>query len=93
MADRVSKQIPLDVEGLLVSRVSRAGWAALAGLQADDILISVDGVETDKVAKLEHLLNEAVETQADRIVLFVRRGIRTMYLQIEPRWEDPEEID
>ncbi len=93
MEDRVARQIPLDVEGLLVSQVSRAGWAALAGLQANDILISVDGVKVDEVDKLEELLDRVVENQADRVVLFVRRGIRTIYLQIEPRWEDPEELN
>jgi serine protease Do len=88
--DRVSQQIEKDLKGVFVERVEHAGWAALAHLALEDILLSVDGQPTPDVASVEKLLKEAEARKAKRVVFFVKRGIHNMYLEVEPSWETGE---
>jgi serine protease Do len=92
LEDRVLKQIDKDVEGVLVDQVKMAGWAALAGLKSDDILISIDGRSTSDVDTVEEILLQAEEDRSGRLVLFVRRRISTMFLELEPSWEVLAEV-
>jgi len=89
--DRLMKQIEPDVEGVLVDKVKHAGWAALAGLHSGDILLSIDGTPTREVDVVEDLLEKAEEEEAERLVFFVKRRIRTMYLELEPSWDSLNE--
>ena len=84
--DRVDDKLAADVRGLKVSAVQNAGWTALAGLSSGDVLLSVDGKPMDSVATLKALLQGYRDTKPRRVVLFVRRGVHTFYLEIEPKW-------
>jgi serine protease Do len=84
--DRVDDKLGADVRGLKVSAVQNAGWTALAGLSAGDILLTVDGKPMDSVATLKALLQGYRDSKPRRVVLFVRRGVHTFYLEIEPKW-------
>ncbi|MBN1341096.1 MAG: PDZ domain-containing protein [Phycisphaerae bacterium] len=85
--DRVSRKIDASLRGVLVDRVDDAGWAALAKLNVGDILLSINGEPTPNVDTVEELLNRAVEKKSKRIAFFIRRGIHTMYLELEPSWD------
>ncbi len=84
--DRVHKNIEDDTKGVLVTRVKNAGWANLAGLQGEDILISVDGKPTPSIAALKQVLEAISNKKPPHIVLLVRRNIITRFLEIEPTW-------
>jgi serine protease Do len=84
--DRVHKNIADDTKGVLVTNVKNAGWANLAGLQIDDILLSVDGKPTESIADLKQILETISTTKPSHVVLLVRRNIMTHYLEIEPTW-------
>ena len=84
--DRVARKLPGDFKGVLVTSVARAGWAALAGLGTNDILLSVDGAVVDSVESLKSILSELEEEERSPIVMFVRRGITTRYIELEPTW-------
>jgi len=84
--DRVDDKLDADVRGLKVSAVQNAGWTALAGLSPGDVLLSVDGKPLDSVATLKALLQGYRESKPRRVVFFVRRGVHTFYLEIEPKW-------
>lgn len=85
--DRVSRKIDEQLRGVLVEQVQSAGWASLAGLRGGDILLTIDGKPTADVDTVETLLTAASKARADRVVFFVRRGIHTMYLELEPSWD------
>lgn len=87
-ADRVSQQLEEDTRGVLVERVEHAGWAALGHVALDDILISINGQPTPDVGTVERLLKKARDEKAKRVVFFVKRGIHTVYLEIEPSWKE-----
>jgi serine protease Do len=86
LTDRLDRHLEKDLQGVLVEKVEQAGWAALAHLAIGDILLRVDGRPTGDVAALEAALKQVKARKAKRLIFFVRRGIHTMFLELEPDW-------
>ncbi len=84
--DRSRKHLDEATCGVLVTSVTASGWAALGGLQADDILLQVDGEAVDSIPALKSRLAKIEKERPDQVVFFVRRGIVTRYLEVEPAW-------
>ena len=82
----MSEKLPDDFKGVLITAVTPAGWAALGGLAAGDILISLDGKTVDSMDALKPILADLEKNLRSPIVLFVRRGITTRYIELEPTW-------
>jgi serine protease Do len=87
-ADRMAKDLPEDLKGVLVERVESAGWAAIAHISTGDILLSIDGVPVPDVATAKKILNEAETKKTARLIFFIRRGVHTIYAEVEPNWEE-----
>lgn len=85
--DRARNQLPDDARGALVVDVKDGGWAALGQLQTNDIIESVAGRPVADSAALGAAMRAAAERRARHVVLGIRRGIRTLYLELEPAWE------
>ncbi len=85
--DRIFKRIPADVRGVSIERVEPAGWASLARVAPGDILMAVNNTPTPDVDSVERELTKAEKDRARRVVLFVRRGIHTLFLEMEPNWD------
>lgn len=83
-SDRLKRRIPDDLQGVLLQKVENGGWASLGGLRGNDLLISVDGEATPTVAKLKSVLKKIREKKPRHVVFFVRRGIHTLFCEIEP---------
>ncbi len=84
--DRLSDQSIADVKGVRIISVQNAGWAALAGLSSGDTLVAIDGQPTDGIGALKKILAQLRESRPRRVMLFIKRGIRTQYLELEPKW-------
>jgi serine protease Do len=84
--DRVSEKLPDDFKGVLITAITPAGWAALGGLSAGDLLVSIDGKSTDSIETLKPILADLEKNRRSPIVFFVRRGITTRYIELEPSW-------
>ncbi|HPS00170.1 MAG TPA: PDZ domain-containing protein [Candidatus Sumerlaeota bacterium] len=86
--DRENQQLKQDdPAGVLIETLEPAGWASLAQVEPGDILVSIDGKPTPDVATVRTLLEDARKRQAKRVSFFVRRGIHSMFLQLEPSWD------
>jgi serine protease Do len=85
-ARRVSANIGDAVKGVSIEKVESNGWAALGGLVAGDVLLRIDNRDVDSVAALKAMFAGFRETKPRRITLFLQRGPRTMFIEIEPRW-------
>lgn len=72
--------------GVLISSVTNAGWAALAGLQNNDILQKIDGKAISSIAELKASIEKINEAKPSHITFFVRRGITTRMIELEPTW-------
>jgi serine protease Do len=84
--DRVSDESLAEVKGVRIVTVPSAGWAALAGLSSGDTLLAIDGQPTDSIATLKKILAQVRDSKPRRVTLFVKRGIRTQFLELEPKW-------
>ncbi len=84
--DRATQKWSKKQKGVFVAAVVMAGWAALAGLKGGDLLLTVDGKPVDDVSRLEKVMKALRRSRPRRVTFFVRRGIHTRYLEIEPDW-------
>ncbi len=85
-SDRISDKLPDDLQGVLITEVKNSGWAALGGLVNGDILMSIDDKATDSIKTLKTQLEELEKSKRSPFVLFVKRGITTRYIELEPTW-------
>jgi serine protease Do len=89
--DRVRRRWPKEEAGALVSQVDTGGWAAVGGLRADDLIMSVDGKPVTTVQELEVLLKPVKEKKPHHLTFFVKRGVQTLFLELQPTWGDIRE--
>ena len=86
LTERIAEQLPVDSPGVRVSAVQPNGWAALAGIGPGDVIVTIDGQVVKTVADAEKLLKACRETRPRQVVFFVRRGVNTVFAEVEPRW-------
>jgi serine protease Do len=80
--DRVRLQLTTAQTGALVESAIPAGWAALAGLRADDLIEAADGRPVTSLAELRAARSAAVESRREWWVLRVRRRGQTLLVEI-----------
>ncbi|MFM2221353.1 MAG: hypothetical protein RLZZ553_1101 [Verrucomicrobiota bacterium] len=84
--DRLRDKSDDSEKGVLITSVTNAGWAALGGLQNRDILRAVDGKTVESIESLKKIIEEINQTKPTHITFFVRRGITTRLIELEPTW-------
>jgi serine protease Do len=84
--DRISNRWSEEETGAIVSQVDAGGWAAVAGLKARDLIKAVDYEEVKGVQDLEARLETVSGQKRRNIPLFVKRGIYTLFLELQPNW-------
>ena len=84
--DRRTGQIEKQITGPIVSQVQPGSLAAVANLLVSDIVLSVDGVVTPTVRALKKVMARVHKNKPGRIVFFVRRGIHTVFIEVETPW-------
>lgn len=80
--DRVRLQLAPNAAGVLVESATPAGWAGLAGLRGDDLVLSAGGAEVNTVEELHRLRDEAVRSEKNWWVLQVQRRGQTLFIEI-----------
>ena len=85
-ADRVSARLPPDQTGVLVDAVREGGWAALGHLADGDMLLAIDDEPMANVEAVQKKMAAVTEGRPRSVVLKVRRGIRTFFIELETGW-------
>lgn len=85
--DKSDERWKEEQRGVLVDNVRPGGWADLGQLATEDLLISVDGQATIDVDTTMALLEKIAEAKPKAVVLKVLRGIQTMFIELEPKWD------
>ena len=86
-ADRAYHRMPEGQTGLLVENVELAGWASLAGMMQGDILLSVNKHPVDNTRDFENQIEELAKEKISSVLFQLKRGIHTLFIEIEPDWE------
>jgi S1-C subfamily serine protease len=84
--DRADRNWPEGQKGVLVEAVREGGWAALGHLADGDLLLAIDGEATPDVAAVQKKMAQITESEPATIVLKVRRGIRTLFVELQTGW-------
>jgi serine protease Do len=87
MADRQQRSIPDSQRGVLVEAVSEGGWAALGHLADGDLILAIDGEQVDDVEAVQRKMTKIAEAKPATVVLQVRRGIRTFFVEMQGGWK------
>jgi serine protease Do len=85
--DRADRNWPEGQKGVLVEAVREGGWAALGHLADGDLLLAIDGEATPDVAAVQKKMAQITESEPATIVLKVRRGIRTLFVELQTGWK------
>jgi serine protease Do len=88
LEDRVRNRWGTDVEGVLVSEAERGGWAQMAGLRLDDLLLTVNDQPVKTVADFERVMKRLAAERPAVVRLFLRRGGATHFVIVEPSWRE-----
>ncbi|MBI2899609.1 MAG: PDZ domain-containing protein [Planctomycetes bacterium] len=88
LMDLVDRDLDRDEKGVVVAEVGSGGWAAMAGLHFNDLVMSINGRGVADVAAFESVVAALVKERPKTIRLFVRRGHRTHFVFIEPDWAE-----
>jgi serine protease Do len=85
--DAAEQRWQLDQQGALVEDVKPGSWAELGSLYLEDLIVEVDGQPVTGVESLKSVLTEVAREKKPFVVMKVRRGIHTAYLEMEPTWK------
>ena len=85
-ADREDPRVA-NAKGVLVESVAVRGWASLGRLNGGDLILSIDGQPVADVDTLKARMTDIEARKPASIVFEIRRGIRTMFIEIQPAWK------
>ncbi len=79
----INNNLDFDTEGVWVSRVEEAGAASLAGLEVDDLILSIDDLKIKSLADFREIVQKLKQQQPDYIQVFIQREQITQYVFIK----------
>ena len=85
-ADRLKESWDDYLKGSYVETVGEGGWAFLAHLAVGDLIVSVDNAPVANTSSLEETMKAAAAKKAGTVLLQVRRGIHSLFIQVQPVW-------
>jgi S1-C subfamily serine protease len=80
--DRTRLQLDPAATGVLVSTTTQAGWAELAGLVGDDLIVAANGSPIANIEELRKARSEAIASGKRWFVLKVSRRGETLFVEI-----------
>lgn len=85
-ADQAEKSWAEGQSGVLVEAVREGGWAALGHLADGDLVLEIDGTPVPDVETVQKLMERVAEKKPAAVVMKVRRGIRTLFVELQSVW-------
>ena len=84
--DRDENRWPIDLEGLLITRVEGGGWAQLGHLRTNDLILSINGSPTNSVTQFRDMMATLERERPERVTFLVLRGAETRFQYLQPDW-------
>jgi serine protease Do len=86
--DTAERRWSPDQRGALVEEVKSGSWAELGSLYVGDLILEVDGQAVSDVDELRRKMEQITASQPGVVVMKVKRGIHTAFLELEPDWKN-----
>jgi S1-C subfamily serine protease len=86
--DTAERQWTPEQRGALVEDVKSGSWAELGSLYVGDLILEVDGESVSDVDVLRRKMEQITTGQPGVVVMKVKRGIHTAFLELEPDWKN-----
>ena len=81
--DRVENRWPEDQKGVIVTEVTRGGWADLANLNSGDLILRMQEQPVSDIPTFEAVTKKLDDLKPQVISIFVRRGFKTNYVFVQ----------
>jgi serine protease Do len=88
VVDRLDRPWGDEQHGVLVEAVREGGWAALGHLADGDLLLEIDGRAATDVEMVQQTMQQVARERPAAVVFKVRRGIRTLFVELHGGWRD-----
>ncbi|WP_457565980.1 PDZ domain-containing protein [Caldithrix abyssi] len=89
----LSRNLEPDTRGVWVSRVERAGWADIAGLQIGDLIKTVNEAPIETLDDLKKVLKEIERQKPKFVKMFIQRNGSTRFLFIKTNYQQTNRGD
>jgi len=86
--DSAEEQWDHGQNGALVEDVKSGSWAELGSLYIGDLILEVDHHPVSDVESLKKLMMQVAAQKPSTVVMRVKRGIHSMYVELEPNWKE-----
>ena len=86
--DRIERRLDMDETGVLVTQVESGGWAENGRLRTGYIIKRIEGRPVQDMKALQRELERLREERPRHVSFFVKIGIRTRFLELEPAWPE-----
>ncbi len=86
--DTAERRWSPDQRGALVEDVKSGSWAELGSLYVGDLILEVDGQAMNDVEVLRRKMEQITASKPGVVVMKVKRGIHTAFLELEPDWKN-----
>lgn len=78
---------PDKLQGVIVEKMERGGWASIDGLQAGDIIMKLDDKLITSVEEFQTLMEKIAEEKHDEVVFMAWRRHQTLFVRVKTHWE------
>lgn len=86
--DTAERRWDPDQRGALVEDVKSGSWAELGALYVGDLILEVDSQAVTDVDVLRRKMEQITANKPGGVVMKVKRGIHTAFLELEPDWKN-----
>ena len=84
----LAKQLDWETEGVWVSRVERAGWADVSGLQIGDLILKINSQKISGLDDIKQIFDSIETEKPEYLSLFIQRGTDTQFLFIKTNFQE-----
>jgi len=88
--DRIRNRWSREQAGVVVTEVTPGGWAQMAGLRIEDLLLAVQERPVESIERFEEVMRRLLAERPRVVKVFLRRGARTHFVFLEPEWKELE---
>jgi serine protease Do len=86
LLDKIEHHWPSEQTGIIVADTTQGGWANIAGLHPDDLIVSINDRPAPDLDAFKQVMQNLLARRPKVIRIFVRRDYSTHFVFIEPDW-------